>query len=140
MLARGVEESILPFAAANNIGVIVYSPMYSGLLSGGMTRQRIASLATEDWRLQNPNFLEPQLSRNLRLVELLKEVGARHGRTAGEVAIAWTLHNPAVTAAIVGMRNAKQVTGVIGAMSFRLSLREFEEIGEALQQEVAMQR
>jgi aryl-alcohol dehydrogenase-like predicted oxidoreductase len=140
MLARGVEESILPFAAANNIGVIVYSPMYSGLLSGGMTRQRIASLATEDWRLQNPNFREPQLSRNLRLVELLKEVGARHGRTAGEVAIAWTLHNPAVTAAIVGMRNPKQVTGVIGAMSFRLSLHEFEEIGEALQQEVAMQR
>jgi aryl-alcohol dehydrogenase-like predicted oxidoreductase len=140
ILARGVEESILPFAAANNIGVIVYSPMYSGLLSGGMTRQRIASLATEDWRLQNPNFREPQLSRNLRLVELLKEVGARHGRTAGEVAIAWTLHNPAVTAAIVGMRNPKQVAGVIGAMSFRLSLREFEEIGEALQQEVAMQR
>jgi aryl-alcohol dehydrogenase-like predicted oxidoreductase len=139
MLARGVEESILPFAAANNIGVIVYSPMYSGLLSGGMTRQRISSLAAEDWRLQNPNFREPLLSRNLRLVELLKEVGGRHGRTAGEVAIAWTLHNPAVTGAIVGMRNPKQVGGVIGAAAFRLSSREFEEIGEALQQEPAMQ-
>jgi aryl-alcohol dehydrogenase-like predicted oxidoreductase len=140
MLARGVEESILPFADANNIGVIVYSPMYSGLLSGGMTRQRISSLAAEDWRLQNPNFREPQLSRNLRLAELLKEVGARHGRTAGEVAIAWTLHNPAVTGAIVGMRIPKQVAGVIGAATFRLSSQEFEEVGNALQQEVVSQR
>jgi aryl-alcohol dehydrogenase-like predicted oxidoreductase len=141
MLARDVEKSILPFAAQNNIGVIVYSPMYSGLLSGGMTRQRVSSLAAEDWRLQNPNFREPLLSRNLRLVVLLKEVGGRHGRTAGEVAIAWTLHNPAVTGAIVGMRNPKQVSGVIGAASFRLSSKEFEEIGEALQQEeAAMQR
>jgi aryl-alcohol dehydrogenase-like predicted oxidoreductase len=135
-----VEDSILPFARANSIGVIVYSPMYSGLLSGGMTRERISSLPAEDWRLQNPNFREPLLSRNLRLVELLKEVGARHGRTAGEVAIAWTLDNPAVTGAIVGMRNPKQVAGVIGAASFRLSSPEFEEIGAALQQELAMQR
>ena len=140
MLARAVEDSILPFAQANNIGVIVYSPMYSGLLSGGMTRERISSLAAEDWRLQNPNFREPLLSRNLRLVELLKEVGVRHGRTAGEIAIAWTLHNPAVTGAIVGMRNPTQVAGVIGAATFRLSSREFGEIGEALQQELAMQR
>jgi aryl-alcohol dehydrogenase-like predicted oxidoreductase len=137
MLARDVENSILPYALQNNIGVIVYSPMYSGLLSGGMTRQRASSLAAEDWRLQNPNFREPLLSRNLRLVELLKEVGGRHGRTAGEVAIAWTLHNPAVTGAIVGMRNPKQVAGVIGAGSFRLASKEFEEIEEALQQEVA---
>ena len=138
MLARDVENSILPFALQNNIGVIVYSPMYSGLLSGGMTRQRVSSLAAEDWRLQNPNFREPLLSRNLRLVELLKEVGGRHDRTAGEVAIAWTLHNPAVTGAIVGMRNPKQVVGVIGAGMFRLSSKEFEEIEEALQQEVAV--
>jgi aryl-alcohol dehydrogenase-like predicted oxidoreductase len=139
MLARAVEESILPFAAENHIGVIVYSPMYSGLLSGGMTRERISSLAAEDWRLQNPNFREPQLSRNLRLVEMLKEIGGRFGRTAGEVAIAWTLHNPAVTGAIVGMRNPKQVAGVIGAATFRLSTREFEEIEAALQQELAVQ-
>ena len=137
MLARDVENSMLPFALRNDIGVIVYSPMYSGLLSGGMTRQRISSLPAEDWRLQNPNFREPLLSHNLRLVELLKEVGRRHGRTAGEVAIAWTLHNPAVTGAIVGVRNPKQVAGVIGAGSFRLSSKEFEEIEEALQQEVA---
>ncbi|MFZ1138779.1 MAG: aldo/keto reductase [Candidatus Sulfotelmatobacter sp.] len=138
MLARDVEQSILPFAAKNNIGVIVYSPMYSGLLSGSMTRERISSLDAEDWRLQNPNFREPLLSKNLRLVELLRELGATHGRTPGEVAIAWTLHNPAVAGAIVGMRNPKQVAGVIGAATFRLSSREFEEIKEALQQEVAM--
>jgi aryl-alcohol dehydrogenase-like predicted oxidoreductase len=138
MLAREVEQSILPFAEQNNIGVIVYSPMYSGLLSGGMTRQRIASLAAEDWRLKNPNFNEPLLSRNLRLVELLKEVGGRHGRTAGEVAIAWTLYHSAVTGAIVGMRNSKQVAGVIGAATFRLSPEEFDEIESALRQEVAL--
>jgi aryl-alcohol dehydrogenase-like predicted oxidoreductase len=140
MLARGVEEMILPYAAANNIGVIVYSPMYSGLLSGGMTRERIAAMAEEDWRLKNPNFREPLLSKNLRLVELLREIGARHGRTAGEVAIAWTLQNPAVTAAIVGMRNPQQVAGVAGAGKFRLSFREFEEIQEALQQELAISK
>jgi aryl-alcohol dehydrogenase-like predicted oxidoreductase len=140
MLSRAVEDSILPFAAENHIGVIVYSPMYSGLLSGGMTRQRIASMPAEDWRLQNPNFHEPNLSKNLRLVELLEELGGRHGRTAGEVAIAWTLHQPAVTGAIVGMRNAKQVAGVMGAATFRLSSREFEEIEEALQQGVATHR
>src|SRR5215472_5763273 len=91
LLARGAEEEILPFAAANNIGVIVYSPMYSGLLSGSMTRERIASFATDDWRRSNPNFREPLLSRNLRLVELLREIGSHHLRTPGEVAIAWTL-------------------------------------------------
>jgi aryl-alcohol dehydrogenase-like predicted oxidoreductase len=140
MLARDVEQAILPFAERNNTGVIVYSPMYSGLLSGEMTRQRIRSLAAEDWRLQNPNFREPLLSKNLRLVELLREVGGHHGRTAGEVAIAWTLHNTAVTGAIVGMRNPKQVSGVIGAATFRLSSQEFNEIEEALQQEEAVSR
>ena len=140
MLARDGEETILPYAAKNNIGVIVYSPMYSGLLSGGMTRERIASFTAEDWRLQNPNFREPLLSGNLRLVELLREIGARHGRMPGEVAISWTLHNPAVTGAIVGVRNPKQVAGVIGAATFRLSSREFEEIEKALQQEVVASR
>ena len=140
MLARDVEETILPYAAKNNIGVIVYSPMYSGLLSGAMTRERIASFAAEDWRRQNPNFREPLLSGNLRLVELLREIGARHGRMPGEVAIAWTLHNQAVTGAIVGVRSPKQVAGVIGAANFRLSSGEFEEIETALQQEVVASR
>jgi len=123
-----IEESILPYAQANHIGVIVYSPMKSGLLSGTMTRERIAALPADDFRRRVPNFQEPLLTRNLELAELLGEIGKRHGRTTGEVAIAWTLRHPAVTAAIVGMRSAKQVDGVIGAAEFRLSAEELAEI------------
>ncbi len=136
ILSREIEKEELPYAAANQIGVIVYSPMYSGLLSGAMTRPRIANFASDDWRRHNPNFQEPLLSRNLRLVELLREIGKRYRRTAGEVAIAWTLANPAVTAAIVGVRCAEQVFGVIGAAEFRLKSGEVAEIEEALRQEV----
>jgi aryl-alcohol dehydrogenase-like predicted oxidoreductase len=135
LLARDIEESILPYAALHNIGVIVYSPMYSGLLSGAMTRERISKFAADDWRKRNANFEEPLLSRNLRLAGLLGDIGDRHGRTAGEVAIAWTLHNSAVTAAIVGVRNREQVSGIIGAGEFRLSHSEFSEIEAALAQE-----
>jgi len=137
LLAREIETSTLPFAAKNNIGVIVYSPMYSGLLSGAMTRDRIRSFAPDDWRSKNPNFQEPLLSRNLRLACLLQDIGSRHGRTTGEVAIAWTLHNPAVTGAIVGVRNRAQVDGVIGAADFHLSDDELSEIESALEQELA---
>ena len=136
ILSREVERAELPYAAAQDIGVIVYSPMYSGLLSGSMTRPRIAKFSSDDWRRQNANFQEPSLSRNLRLVELLREIGKRYCRTAGEVAIAWTLANPAVTAAIVGVRSAEQVFGVIGAAEFRLQNSEVAEIEEALRQEV----
>jgi aryl-alcohol dehydrogenase-like predicted oxidoreductase len=135
LLARDIEESILPFAAGHNIDVIVYSPMYSGLLSGSMTRDRISKFPEDDWRKRNPNFQEPLLSRNLRLAGLLGDIGDRHGRTAGEVAIAWTLHNTAVTAAIVGVRKPQQVSGIIGAGEFRLSKKEFAEIESALSQE-----
>jgi len=137
MLARDVEDQILPFAHKHNIGVIVYSPMHSGLLTGAMTRKRIASFPTDDWRRHNPEFQEPALSRNLRLVELLREIGDRYGRTPGEVAIAWTLHNPAVTGAIVGVRSPVQVDGILGAASFRLNESEFREIESAVSQEVA---
>jgi aryl-alcohol dehydrogenase-like predicted oxidoreductase len=128
LLSRGIEEAVLPFAAANNIGVIVYSPMKSGLLSGSMTRERVAAFPPDDFRRNQPDFQEPKLSRNLALADLLREVGRRHGRTAGEVAIAWTLRNPAVTAAIVGMRSAQQVDGVINAAWFRLTEDEAREI------------
>lgn len=131
LLARQAEGEILEFAALHNIGVIVYSPMYSGLLSGKMTRERIARLPLDDWRRDNRNFQEPLLSLNLELVEVLREIGRRHGVTAGEVAIAWTLNNPAVTAAIVGVRNPEQVSGIIGAGEFRLSASEIEEIAQA---------
>jgi aryl-alcohol dehydrogenase-like predicted oxidoreductase len=128
LISPEIEESILPFAQANNIGVLVYSPMKSGLLSGTMTRERIAALPSDDFRGRMPNFQEPLLSKNLELADLLRGIGQRHGRTAGEVAIAWTLRHPTVTAAIVGMRNASQVDGVIGAADFRLSPQELDEI------------
>jgi aryl-alcohol dehydrogenase-like predicted oxidoreductase len=137
ILARDVEDQILPFAHKNNIGVIVYSPMHSGLLTGAMTRKRIATFAADDWRRLNPDFQEPALSRNLRLVELMREIGDRYGRNPGEVTIAWTLHNPAVTAAIVGVRSAAQVDGILGGASFRLNESEFQEIESAVSQEVA---
>jgi aryl-alcohol dehydrogenase-like predicted oxidoreductase len=102
--------------------------MKSGLLSGSMTRERIAAMPADDFRQRTPNFKEPLLSRNLELATLLGTIGKRHGRTAGEVAIAWTLRHPEVTGAIVGMRSAKQVEGVIGAAEFRLSADEIGEI------------
>ena len=132
IVTREIEKEILPYAAQQNIGVIVYSPMSAGLLTGAMTRERAANLPTEDWRRNLPNFREPLLSRSLRLVEHLRGIGNRHGRTPGEVAIAWTLHNPAVTGAIVGFRNVKQVSGIIGAAEFRLSSEEMEEIERVL--------
>src|SRR5579864_3334981 len=128
IISPEIEESMLPYAAANNIGVIVYSPMKSGLLSGAMTRERVRALPADDFRRRAPHFQEPLLSRNLELAELLRDIGERHGRTPGEVAVAWTLRHSAVTAAIVGMRSAQQVEGVIGAAEFRLSPEELAEI------------
>ena len=132
LLARGVEKEILPYCAEQNIGVIVYAPMRSGLLSGAMTRERAGALREDDWRRRDADFQEPNLSRNLQLVELLRSIGKRHGRTPGEVAIAWTLRHPAVTAAIVGLRRPEQVSGIIGAAEFRLSPEEVGEIDSFL--------
>jgi aryl-alcohol dehydrogenase-like predicted oxidoreductase len=122
------EAEVLPYTQAQNIGVIVYSPMGSGLLTGAMSHARFAALPADDFRRNSPFFQEPLLSRNLKLADKLKEIAARHDRTAGEAAIAWTLRNPAVTAAIVGVRNAEQVAGVRGALEFRLSAAELNEI------------
>lgn len=133
LIARDIEYSVLPFAKENGIGVIVYSPMYSGLLSGAMTRERVAKFAFDDWRRYDPNFHEPLLSRNFAITELLREVGDRHGRSAGEVAIAWTLAHPAVTAAIVGVRSADQLRGIIGAGDFRLTSTELDELENKLE-------
>lgn len=123
-----VEREILPYCLEGGIGVICYSPMKSGLLTGAMTRERIAAMPEDDFRQRTVNFQEPRLTHNLALVECLRKIGQRHGRTPGEVALAWTLRNPALTAAIVGMRSAKQVDGVIGALEFRLSPAEIAEI------------
>jgi aryl-alcohol dehydrogenase-like predicted oxidoreductase len=128
LLHREVEDEILPFAARENIGVIAYSPMASGLLTGAMTHERIAGLPADDWRKDHPDFQEPQLSRNLKLVRLLRVIGRIHGRTPAEVAVAWVLRNRAVTGAIVGARRPGQLRGVVGAADFRLSPREAAEI------------
>ncbi|MEH2439689.1 aldo/keto reductase [Nostoc sp. 'Peltigera membranacea cyanobiont' 213] len=129
-----VEKEILPFCKENNIGVIVYSPMQSGLLTGKMTSERIANLPDDDWRKESSEFQEPRLSRNLKLVEVLQQIGKQYDRAAGEVAIAWTLNNPAVTAAIVGARNPQQVEGIIAAGEFRLNQQELEQIGAFLRE------
>ena len=128
LLRREIEANELPFAAAHNIGLIVYSPMASGLLSGKMTKERVANFPDNDWRRNRDAFQEPQLSRNLTLADKLADIGARHGCSAGEVAIAWTLRRPEVTGAIVGIRTPEQVAGVIGAGTFRLSREEIDEI------------
>ncbi len=132
LLARDVESSILPFAREHEIGVIVYSPMASGLLTGAMTRERIAALPEDDWRKRSPNFQEPLLSRNLRLVEALRAIAKRRDATPGEVAIAWTLRNPAVTGAIVGVRSERQVSGIAGAADLELSADDMLEIEQGL--------
>lgn len=128
LIRRGIEDSILPFCGREGIGVIVYSPMASGMLTGAMTRERANNLPDSDWRSGSPEFQEPRLSRNLRLVETLREIGAAHGRSPAEVAIAWTLRRPAVTGAIVGARNAEQVEGVMGAADLKLSQDELAEL------------
>jgi aryl-alcohol dehydrogenase-like predicted oxidoreductase len=132
LLATEVEDSTLPFTMQHKIGVIVYSPMASGLLSGGMTRERIAALPEDDWRKRSTNFREPALTRNLRLVETLRAVGQRHNVTPGAVAIAWTLRNQAVTGAIVGVRKAQQVDGVIGAAEIEFTTNDLLEIEQVL--------
>ena len=132
LLHREIEEEILPFVAQENIGVIAYSPMASGLLTGAMTRERIAALPADDWRRAHQDFHEPQLSRNLELVSLLRTIGKRHGRSPAEVAVAWVLPNPAVTGAIVGARRPGQMPGVSGAADFRLGAGERAEIDRVL--------
>ncbi len=128
MLRPAVGESILPYCLEQGIGVINYSPMVSGLLTGRMTAERVAQMPADDWRRRAVEFNEPRLSRNLRLVELLRSIGKPHGVEPGVVAIAWTLHNPAVTAAIVGGRSPEQVKGVAPALSFRLQDEEYAQI------------
>ena len=128
MLNRAIEASILPFCEKNNIGTINYAPMHSGLLTGAMSKDRVANFPSDDFRRNAKNYQEPLLSRNLAVAGFLADIGKRHGVSAGVVAIAWTLHHPAITAAIVGGRNAKQVEGVMPAATLRLSEEEFAEI------------
>jgi aryl-alcohol dehydrogenase-like predicted oxidoreductase len=128
LVHREIEDQVLPYCLREGIGVIVYSPMASGLLTGALNRERAANLPKDDWRKTHPDFTEPLLSRNLVLVERLEEIARRHNRSTGEVAIAWTLHNPAVTGAIVGARTAHQAEGVMRAGEVHLTDEEMMEI------------
>jgi aryl-alcohol dehydrogenase-like predicted oxidoreductase len=128
IISPEVEAELLPHCRAENIGVIVYSPMKSGLLTGKMTAERVKAMPEDDFRKRAVQFQEPKLGRNLLLAERLREIGARRGRNPGEVAIAWCLRNPAVTGAIVGLRSAEQLRGVAGA-DFKLSAEEADLIG-----------
>jgi aryl-alcohol dehydrogenase-like predicted oxidoreductase len=140
MLMRQIEDEILPYCQENNIGVLPYSTMQNGLLTGRWTRERVEALPATDWRVQmkSPPFHEPLFSRILELVETLEEIGSAHGRSPPEVAVAWVLRHPAITGAIVGARSAAQVDGFIGAMDFRLSEEEFARIGAELPESVTL--
>jgi aryl-alcohol dehydrogenase-like predicted oxidoreductase len=128
LIRRQIENEILPHCERRGIGTIVYSPMASGLLTGAMTRERIAKFPDDDWRKNSSEFREPKLSRNLELVERLKKVAARYKATPGAIAIAWTLRLPAVTGAIVGARNAQQAEEVMRAGEIKLSPQDVTEI------------
>ena len=128
LVHREIEDEILPYCLSEGIGVIVYSPMASGLLTGAMTRERAARLPGDDWRKGHPDFTEPNLTHNLALVERTRAIANRDNRSVGEVAIAWTLGHPAVTGAIVGARNAQQAEGVMRAGEFHLTDKEVTEI------------
>ena len=128
LVHREVEDEILPYCLNEGIGVIVHSPMASGLLTDAMTRDRAADLPTDDWRRGHPDFTEPSLSYNLALVDRLRLLAKRYDRSVGEVAIAWTLHHPAVTGAIVGARDASQAEGVMCAGDLHLSNEAANEI------------
>ena len=136
LVHREIENEILPYCLSEGIGVIVYSPMASGLLTGAMTRERAAKLPADDWRRGHPDFTEPNLSHNLALVGRMRETANRHKRSVGEVAIAWTLRHPAVTGAIVGARNARQAEGVMRAGDLHLTEDEVNQI-EAFAETVA---
>jgi aryl-alcohol dehydrogenase-like predicted oxidoreductase len=132
MLRRAIEQEVLPFAQQHGIGVINYSPMVSGLLTGSMTAERVAAFPADDWRRRAVEFNEPRLGKNLRLVELLREIGSSRGVNPGVVAVAWTLHHPAISAAIVGGRSGKQVEGLAPALDYRLTDDEFTRINAFL--------
>lgn len=132
MVRREIEGEILPYVRAHNIGVLAYSPMGSGLLTGTMTRERLANLPTDDWRTRSPHFQEPLLTRNLKIAAKVVEIADREGRTPGEIAIAWVLKNAAVTGAIVGIRTPEQVAGIAGGLDYRLDAATGAELDRFL--------
>jgi aryl-alcohol dehydrogenase-like predicted oxidoreductase len=132
LIDSSVQDEILPYCRKKNIGVIVYSPMASGLLTGSMTKERVAKMPSDDWRKESSEYKEPRIDRNLALAKLLSDIAFPHNLNAGVVAIAWTLQNPAVTAAIVGARSPEQIEELVAAAEFRLSDAELEQINTFL--------
>ena len=128
IIRREAEIELLPYCLSQRIGAICYSPMASGLLTGTMSRDRIAHLPLNDWRSRNPEFQEPKLSRNLAIAQRLRDIGQRHNASAAEAAIAWVLHNPAITGAIVGARNPRQIEGIVGGATLLLAPNEIDEL------------
>ncbi len=132
LVVRGTEDELLPYCAANGIGVVCYSPMASGLLTGKFTPERIAALPPDDMRHKNGHFREPELTPNLQLIEKLRPIAANHGRSLGELAVAWVLRRPEVTAAIVGARRPQQVAEIVPAADWQLSPAKLDAIEAAL--------
>jgi aryl-alcohol dehydrogenase-like predicted oxidoreductase len=128
LVDRAAEDELLPFAEHEGIGVIVYSPMGSGLLTGAMTRERIEQMPADDWRARDPRFTEPQLSGHLALAARLRAVAGRHAVTPGAVAVAWALRNPAVDGAITGFRRPSQVDPIVAAAGLELTGEDISEI------------
>jgi aryl-alcohol dehydrogenase-like predicted oxidoreductase len=134
LLHREIEQDVLPWCLRSGVGVIAYSPMGAGMLTGKMTRARVEGFPDDDWRRRSPDFQDPRLSRNLAFQDLLGRVGARHGTTAAAVSVAWTLLHPAVTGAIVGARSAEQVDGFVAAADLALTNEDVGEIERFLLQ------
>jgi aryl-alcohol dehydrogenase-like predicted oxidoreductase len=128
LVRRDIESEILPYVQSNGIGVLAYSPMGSGMLTGTMTRERLSGLPADDWRTRSSMFQEPLLTRNLKIADKVVAIAQRLERSPGEIAIAWALHHPAVTAAIVGIRTPEQVAGIVGALDFQLDAETAREL------------
>jgi len=133
MLERGIEDEILPYCRKNNIGVIAYSPMQKGLLTGKVTKKWVEELPEDDHRRRDPRFQEPQLSINLEFVDNLRPIAQKSGRTLAQLAISWVLRRPEVTAAIVGARSPSQIEETAPAGDWILSEEEIAAIDELLE-------
>ncbi len=134
MLVRGIEDEILPFCGENNIGVVAYSPMYKGLLTGKFTRERVETLPESDHRSRDPRFMEPELTLNLKLIEELKKIAGDNGKTVLQLAIAWVLRRPEMTSAIVGARKPEQLDDFFGAAEWTLSGDDIDKVEKLLQE------
>jgi aryl-alcohol dehydrogenase-like predicted oxidoreductase len=132
MIRRDAGADVIPWCAEHDTGVIVYSPMQSGLLTGRFTRERVKELGDADWRSRSEQFRDPALTRNLELQESLRPVAERHGVSVAAVAVAWTLAWPGVTGAIVGARSPEQVDGWVAAAGLELTDSDRAEIAEAI--------